>query len=156
MIIAFYPLNEKAHSPGVGWPCDDAFFVQTNATLPAWSEAPKPVTKVCKRVGVGSEHRSASILQPQKSCKASVGVGTGLGNWDSDSGHGARDSGLGTRNLPSRTPTANTRIPEFEPGPRKLPTSGLGPDSPAPVFRLVFRTRRRGGSRTARKPGERS
>jgi len=31
MIIAFSPLNEKAHSPGVGWPCDDTFFVQTNA-----------------------------------------------------------------------------------------------------------------------------
>ena len=56
----------------MGWPCDNTFFVQTNATLPAWSEAPKPVTKVCKRVGVGSKHRNRSIQQPRKSRKACV------------------------------------------------------------------------------------
>jgi hypothetical protein len=57
MIIApFLPINEKAHSLGVGWPFEFAFLVQTNATLPVWSKAPIPVAKVRKRVGVGGEH----------------------------------------------------------------------------------------------------
>jgi hypothetical protein len=52
------PRNEKAHSLGVGWPFGDTFFVPTNATLLDWSKAPIPVTKVCKRVGVGVKHRN--------------------------------------------------------------------------------------------------
>ncbi len=61
---------KKPTQLGVGWPCADDFFVWTNATLPSWSQAPIPVTKGHKRVGVGSVHRKGSIPQASKACKA--------------------------------------------------------------------------------------